>query len=55
MEANRLRSTAVGKAARISIDRIDAAYRLVFPIRQVALAQLYKYHHQNDNAASVTA
>ena len=25
---------------------------LVIPLRQVALAQLYKYHHQSGNAAS---
>ena len=33
-------------------NRFDAAYRLVFPLRQVALAQFYKYHHQCGNAAS---
>ena len=42
----------VGKAARLLIDWLDAAYRLVFPLRQVALSQLYKYHHQSSNAAS---
>ena len=27
--------------------RLDAACRLVIPLRQVALAQLNKYHHQS--------
>ena len=52
IEFNCLRSAAVGKAARLSIYWLDAACRLVIPLRQVALAQLYKYHHQSGNAAS---
>ena len=52
IEFNCLRSAAVGKAARLSIYRQDAACRLVIPLRQVALAQLYKYHHLSGNAAS---
>ena len=52
IEFNCLRSAAVGKAARLSIYWQDAACRLVIPLRQVALAQLYKYHHQSGNAAS---
>ena len=52
IEFNCLRSAAVGKAARLSINWLDAACRLVIPLRQVALAQLYKYHHQSGNAAS---
>ena len=34
------------------IDWLDAAHRLVLPLRQVAIAQLYKNHHQSGNAAS---
>ena len=49
---NCLRSAAVGKAARLSIYWLDAACRLVIPLRQVALVQLNKYHHQSGNAAS---
>ena len=52
IEFNCLRSAAVGKAARLSIYWLDAACRLVIPLRQVALAQLDKYHHQSGNAAS---
>ena len=52
IEFNCLRSAAVGKAARLSIYWHDAACRLVIPLRQVALAQLYKNHHQSGNAAS---
>ena len=52
IEFNCLRSAAVSKAARLSINWLDAACRLVIPLRQVALAQLYKYHHQSGNAAS---
>ena len=37
IEFNCLRSAAVGKAAGLSIYWQDAAYRLVFPLRQVAL------------------
>ena len=40
IEFNCLRSAAVGKAARLSIYWLDAAYRLVIPLRQVTLAQL---------------
>ena len=40
------------KAARLSIYWLDAACRLVIPLRQVTLAQLNKYHHQSGNAAS---
>ena len=52
IEFNGLRSAAVGKAARLSIYWLDAACRLVISLRQVALAQLYKNHHQSGNAAS---
>ena len=52
IEFNCLRSAVVGKAARLSINWLDAACGLVIPLRQVALAQLYKYHHQRGNAAS---
>ena len=52
IEFNCLWSAAVGKAARLSIYWLDAACRLVIPLRQVALAQLNKYHHQSGNAAS---
>ena len=52
IEFNCLRSAAVGKAARLSIYWLDAACRLVIPLRQVALAQFNKYHHQSGNAAS---
>ena len=52
IEFNCLRSAAVGKAARLSLYWLDAACRLVIPLRQVALAQLNKYHHQSGNAAS---
>ena len=51
IEFNCLRSAAVGKAARLSIYWLDAACRLVIPLRQVTLAQL-NYHHQSGNAAS---
>ena len=40
IEFNCLRSAAVGKAARLSIYWLDAACRLVIPLRQVTLAQL---------------
>ena len=52
IEFNCLRSAAVGKAARLSIYWHDAACRLVIPLRQVVLAQLYKNYHQSGNAAS---
>ena len=52
IEFNCLRSATVGKAARLSIYWLDAACRLVIPLRQVALVQLNKYHHQSGNAAS---
>ena len=52
IEFNCLRSAVVGKAARLSIYWHDAACRLVIPLREVVLAQLYKYHHQSGNAAS---
>ena len=45
-------STSVGKAAGLFIYWQDTAYRLVIPLRQVVLAQLYKYHHQSGNAVS---
>ena len=51
IELNCLRTAAVGKAARLSIYWYDAACRLVIPLRQVALVQLYK-NHQSGNAAS---
>ena len=37
---------AVCKAARQSIDWQDAACSLIFPLRQVTLAQWYKQYHQ---------
>ena len=49
IEFNCLRSAAVGKVARLSIYWLDAACRLVIPLRQVALAQLYNNHHQSGN------
>ena len=52
IEFNCLRSAAVGKAARLSIYWHDAACRLIIPLRQVALAQLYKNHHHSSNVAS---
>ena len=52
IEFNCLRSAVVGKAARLSIYWLDAACSLVIPLRQVALAQLNKYHHQSGNVAS---
>ena len=39
----------MGKVARLSIYWQDAACRFVIPLRQVALAQLNKYHHQSGN------
>ena len=52
-KVNCLWSAALGKEARLSINWVDAAYRLVFPLRQVVLEQLnLKYHHQSGNAAS---
>ena len=35
-----MRSAALGKVVRLLIDWLDAAYLLVFPLQQVALAQL---------------
>ena len=55
IEVNCLRPAAVGKAARISIDRLDAAYRLAFSLRQVGLAQLNKNHHQSSNVATLAS
>ena len=52
IEVNCLQSAALGKAARLSTNWLDAAQRLVFPLRRVALVQLYKYHHQCGNAMS---
>ena len=52
VEFNCMRFAASSKAARLSIDWRDAAYHLVFPTQQVALAQLYKYHHQSGNVVS---
>ena len=52
VEFNCLRSPAMGKAARLLIYWQDAACRLVIPERQVALVQLYKYHHQSGKAVS---
>ena len=49
---SRVRSATVGKTARLSIYWLDAACGLVIPLRQVALAQLYKYHHQSSNVTS---
>ena len=52
IEFNSLWSATVGRAARLSIYWQDAACRLVIPERQVALAQLYNYHHQRGKVAS---
>ena len=52
IEFNFLWSATVDKVAGLSIDRKDSAHRLVFPLQQVTLAQVYKYHHQSDNVAS---
>ena len=52
IEFNCLRSAAVGKAARLLIYWHDASCRLVIPLQQVALAQLYKNHHQSGNVMS---
>ena len=52
IEVNCMQSVAVGKAARLSIYWQDAAWRLVIPLWQVALVQLYKYHDQSGKAAS---
>ena len=44
------------KTARLSIYWQDTACRLVIPLWQVALAQLYKYHHQSgERQASLKA
>ena len=53
-EVNCMRSAAVGKVVRfrLSIYWQDTACRSVIPLRQVALAQLYKYYHQSGNAVS---
>ena len=53
-ELNRIQLSVICRGGQRSkvIDWLDAACRLVFPLRQVALAQLYKYHHQSSNAAS---
>ena len=45
-------SGALGKTMGTLIDWQDTAYCLVFPLRQVELAQLYKYDHQSGNAGS---
>ena len=56
IEFSCLRSAAVGKVARLSIYWQDTTCRLVIPERQVALAQLYKHHHQSGEwQASVKA
>ena len=47
IEVNCLRTAAVGKAVRLSTYWQDTACHLVIALRQVALAQLYKYHHQS--------
>ena len=52
IEVNCMWSAAVGKAARLLIYWQDAACHVVIPLRQVALAQLNKYHHQSGNAMS---
>ena len=54
---NRIQLSAIcrGRQSGKVIDQLnwlDPACRLVIPLRQVALAQLYKYHHQSGNAAS---
>ena len=46
-EVNCLWSANVGKTAGFSINWLDPAYRMVFPLRQMALVQLYKYLHQS--------
>ena len=38
---------SVGKVVRLSTDWLDTAHPLVFPLRWVALAELYKNHHQS--------
>ena len=43
---------AVGKTGGLSINWQDAAYCLVFHLWQIALSQLYKYHHQSGNVMS---
>ena len=40
--------------AGLLINWYDTVYRLVLPLWEVALAQLYKYHHQSGNAASLS-
>ena len=51
IEVNCLWPAAVGKAARLLIDWLDAAHRLVFTLWRVVLVQLYKNHHQSGSSA----
>ena len=56
IEVNCMQSTAVGKAARLSIDWQEAAYCSVISEWQVKFAQLYKYHQQSgERQASLKA
>ena len=58
LELNRIQLSAIDlprwakRQGYRSIYWQKATCRLVIPLRQVALAQLYKYHHQSGNAAS---
>ena len=55
-EVNCLGFAAVGKAVGLSINWLDAAYCLIFPLWQVALVQLYKYHCESgERQASLKA
>ena len=49
-ELNRIQLSAICRGGQSG--KGDAACRLVIPLRQAALAQLYKNHHQSGNAAS---
>ena len=52
IEFNCMRSSAVGKADGVIHLLARRACRLVIPLRQVVLAQLYKYHQQGGKPAS---
>ena len=51
IEFNCLRNAAVGTMG-LSIYWQYTAYRLVFPLQEVVLVHLHKYHHVSGNAAS---
>ena len=54
-ELNQIQQSVVcwfGQSGEVIDWLADAPYCLVFPLRQVVLAQLYKYHPQSDNVAS---